>query len=134
MRLYIDGKMSVEQECFLPETLWFATDDSEDTIGVTEACVCLEAHEFKSKTEGLSFSCRWKGVTFCREEDGAYTESDDFSVEEFLQYITERKMRLRNMSAYYDQAVDITVESVVIIDSKGRYTLEPGLFDVIEFA
>ena len=133
MRLYINGKMSVEQECFHPSVLWFSTGEAEETDYVSKDCVCLEAYESESHIEGREFSCRWKGVDFRREVNGEIIEVNPWSTEEFLAYITENKMRLRNVTACYDKPADITIWSVVITDGDKRYDLDPNLFDVIEF-
>lgn len=133
MRIYIDGKMSTKQETFIPATLWFATEDCDDNTEVSEKCLCLDGLSCESCVEDNEFSCRWKGVEIRYYENGEEIETEDFSLEKFISLITEKKMRLENMDAYYDSSVNVTITSLSIVEGDKEYEFDVSLADEIEF-
>ena len=121
MRAYINGRLSESQSCFLPDTLWFSSDDADDNTCVSFECCCLIGHTIEGAA-GASFSTRWKGVSFSHlTEEGDLIETEEFSISEFLSYINERKFRLTNMDAYLDKDTSVYVEELILVDSAERY-------------
>ena len=136
MRIYIDGNLSVPQKSFLPETLWFANENCEDTDYVQGDCICLEGHEIESciSDDGLSFSCRWKGVDLCRNnEDGERYDTEEWEIEEFMQLIAEKGMKLVNMDAYLDTNVKVTITELVIMYGDEKIVFDNDLIQTIVF-
>lgn len=133
MRIYIDGKLSTKQETFIPATLWFATEDCDDNTEVSEECLCLDGLSCESCVEDNEFNCRWKGVEIRYYENGEEIETEDFSLEKFISLITEKKMRLENMDAYYDSSVNVTITGLSIVDGHQEYEFDINLADEIEF-
>lgn len=85
MRAYLDGTLSKEQEIFLPQDLWFSTEECYDNTIVSEDCICVSGLTCESKTENKEFSCRWKGVVLTYiNNDGKEIETEDFTVDKFL--------------------------------------------------
>ena len=133
MRIYLDGKLSTKQETFLPATLWFATEDCDDDTYVSEECLCLDGLTCESCVNGNEFSCRWKGVEIRYIENGKEIETEGFTLDKFISLITEKKMRLSNMEAYYDSDVNVTITGLSIVDGDDRYDFDVSLADEIEF-
>jgi hypothetical protein len=133
MRIYLDGKLSTKQETFIPATLWFATEDCDDNTIVSEECLCLDGLTCESSVDGDEFSCRWKGVEIRYIENGEEIETEDFSLDKFVSLITEKKMRLENMDAYYDSDVNVTITGLSIVEGDKEYEFDVSLADEIEF-
>ena len=133
MRIYLDGKLSTKQETFLPATLWFATDNCDDNTEVSEECLCLDGLFCESCVEDNEFSCRWKGVEIHYDENGEEIETENFTLDKFISLITEKKMRLENMDAYYDSDVFVTITGLNIVDGDKEYDFDVSLADEIEF-
>ena len=95
MRAYLNGTLSVNQETFIPQDLWFSTEECNDNTVGSDNCICVSGLTCESKTEDKEFSCRWKGVllTYVNAE-GKEIETEDFTVDEFLKIIKDKKMRL----------------------------------------
>ena len=133
MRAYIDGVLSTTQETFIPEDLWFATNDCEDNTIVSKDCLCLSGLTCESSVENKEFSCRWKGVEIRYiNSDNQEIETEDFSVEEFLQTIQEKNMRLVNMSAFFDTNVNTTITEFLLVDNESEVRFDIALIDTIE--
>lgn len=133
MRIYLDGKLSTKQETFLPEDLWFATEDCDDNTEVSEECLRLTGLCCESCVDGYEFSVRWKGTEVHYVENGEEIETEDCSLEKFVSLITEKKMRLENMSAYYDSDVNVTITGLTIVEGNKEYKFDVSLADEIEF-
>ena len=133
MRIYLDGKLSTKQETFLPATLWFATENCDDNTEISEECLCLDGLWCESSVDDNEFSCRWKGVEIHYIENGEEIETEDFSLDKFVSLITEKKMRLENMDAYYDSDVFVTITGLSIVDGDNEYEFDVSLADEIEF-
>ena len=131
MRIYINGTLSKEQNTFLPEDLWFATSNCEDDTIVSSDCLCLEGELCESQVEGKTFSCRWKGVSLLHVENGEEIETSDFSVKEFMKLT--QKMRLKNMSAYFDSDTDVHLTEVKLVDAYDEVCFPVERIDDIEF-
>ena len=130
MRAYICGKLSTNQNCFLPASLWFATPDCEYNIELSDKCIRIDGLEIESAVNECEFSCRWKGVELCYINcDGEYIESEDFTVEQFKNILEEKNMSLANMDAYFDSSVNVTVTQFTLVDPESSLKLE---FDDIE--
>lgn len=117
MRAYIDGTLSTHQDCFLPDTLWFSSDEDFDFV-VNEKTIRLDGLECESGIENNEFSCRWKGVEVCYIKDGEYTETEDITVKEIIDMIKEKNMVLINMEAYYDTSVNVKLTKLKLVDDK----------------
>lgn len=115
MRAYIDGTLSTHQDCFLPDTLWFSSDEDFDFV-VNEKTIRLDGLECESGIENNEFSCRWKGVEVCYIKDGEHTETEDITVEEIINMIKEKNMVLINMEAYYDTSVNVKLTKLKLVD------------------
>lgn len=136
MRIYIDGTFSTLQKTFLPEALWFANLSCEDTDYVQENCICLEGHEIESSIaeDGMSFSCRWKGVDLCRcDEGGERYDTEDWTIEEFMQLVNEKGMKLVNMDAYLDCDTKVTITELTIVDGDDKVIFNNDLIQTVEF-
>lgn len=117
MRAYIDGTLSTHQDCFLPDALWFSSDEDFDFV-VNEKTIRLDGLECESGIENNEFSCRWKGVEVCYIKDGEYTETEDITVKEIIDMIKEKNMVLINMEAYYDTSVNVKLTKLKLVDDK----------------
>jgi uncharacterized protein YacL (UPF0231 family) len=133
MRVYLDGKLSTKQETFLPAGLWFATENCDDNTEVSEECLRLDGITCESSVDGNEFSCRWKGTEIHYVKNGEEIETEDFTLEEFVSLITEKKMRLENMDAYYDDEVNVTITGLTIVEGDKEYEFDVSLADEIEF-
>lgn len=134
MKAYIDGVLSTAQETFIPEDLWFATNDCEDNTIVSKDCLCLSGLTCESSVENKEFSCRWKGVEIRYiNSNNQEIETEDFTVEEFLQMIQDKNMRLVNMSAFFDTNVDVTITQFTLVENEKEYIVDCNLIDTIEF-
>lgn len=133
VRIYIDGHLSTKQETFIPATLWFATENCDDNTEVSEECLCLDGLSCESSIDGNKFSARWKGVEIHYIENGEEIDTENFSLDKFVSLITEKKMRLENMDAYYDDDVFVTITSMSIVDGDNEYQFDVSLADEIEF-
>lgn len=133
MRIYLDGKLSTKQETFIPAGLWFATENCDDNTEVSEECLHLDGITCESFVDGNEFSCRWKGTEIHYVENGEEIETEDFSLEKFISLITEQKMRLENMDAYYDSDVNVTITGLSIVEGDKEYEFDVSLADEIEF-
>lgn len=134
MRAYLDGTLSKEQEMFLPQDLWFSTEECNDNTVVSEDCICISGLTCESKTEDKEFSCRWKGVilTYVNDE-GKEVETEDFTVDEFLKMIKDKNMRLTNMSAFFDTDVEVMLTSLVFVEKDKEIEFDISLVDEVEF-
>lgn len=134
MRAYLDGTLSKEQEIFLPQDLWFSTEECNDNTIVSEDCICVSGLTCESKTENKEFSCRWKGVVLTYiNNDGREIETEDFTVDEFLKMIKDKNMRLTNMSAFFDTDVDVMLTKLVFVEKDKETELDIKLVDEVEF-
>lgn len=134
MRAYIDGTLSTLQETFIPEDLWFATDDCDDNTIVSETCMCLSGLTCESSVEENDFACRWKGVVLTYiNENGDEIETEDFTVKEFIQMIKDRNMKLVNASAYFDTNVNMKITELLLADNENKIELDVGEVEEIEF-
>jgi len=133
LRIYIDGTLSTKQETFIPATLWFATENCDDNTEVSEECLCLDSLLCESCVDDLTFSARWKGVTLCYIKDGEEIDTEDFTLDFLVNIIKQKKMRLENMDAYYDDDVLVNITSLSIVDGDDEYRLDISLTDEIEF-
>ena len=134
MRVYIDGTISTKQKTFLPATLWFSTEDCDDNTEISEDCICLEGIECESCVEGNKFTCRWKGAelgALDEDDDEAFTE--DFTVKDFLEIIKTKKMRLTNMSAFYDEENVAKITNLTFVDADREHDFDLSLVDEIDF-
>ena len=131
MRVYLDGTLTAEQETFLPVSLWFATEDCEDNLTVSETCISLEGIESESFIEGNEFSCRWKGVKLSMLDDnGECITTSDFTLKQFAD-IT-KNMRLVNMDVYFDKDTKCQITNFKLVDTKYELTCIEHI-DEIEF-
>lgn len=134
MRAYLDGTLSKEQEIFLPQDLWFSTEECNDNTVVSEDCICVSGLTCESETENKEFSCRWKGVVLTYiNNDGKEIETEDFTVDEFLKMIKDKNMRLTNMSAFFDTDVDVMLTKLVFVEKDKETELDIKLVDEVEF-
>lgn len=134
MRAYLDGTLSKEQEIFLPQDLWFSTEECNDNTIVSEDCICVSGLTCESKTENKEFSCRWKGVVLTYiNNDGKEIETEDFTVDELLEMIKDKNMRLTNMSAFFDTDVDVMLTKLVFVEKDKETELDIKLVDEVEF-
>ena len=134
MRAYIDGILSTHQDVFIPEDLWFATEDCDDNTVVSEDCICLSGLTCESSVNDGEFSCRWKGVEVTYIDDtGKEVETEDFTVGEFFEMIENKSMRLVNASAYFDTDVDVRITEFVLVDGESEEEFDTSLIDEIEF-
>lgn len=117
MRAYIGGTLSTNQDCFLPASLWFTSDEDFDFI-VNEKTIRLDGLEIESSVGINEFTCRWKGVEVCYIKDGEHTETEDITVEEIINMIKEKNMVLINMEAYYDTSVNVKLTKLKLVDDK----------------
>ena len=132
MRVYIDGTISTKQETFIPATLWFATDDCDENTVISEDCICLEGIECESFVEGNEFSCRWKGAELgMLDKDGNEIFTEDFTIKDLLNII--KKMRLANMSAFYDEPNITNITSLTFADANERHDFDLSLVDEVDF-
>lgn len=58
MRAYLDGTLSKEQEIFLPQDLWFSTEECYDNTIVSEDCITYNKKRifigrYKTKQEAV---------------------------------------------------------------------------------
>lgn len=134
MRAYLDGTLSKEQEMFLPQDLWFSTEECNDNTVVSEDCVCISGLTCEFKTENKEFSGRWKGVvlTYVNDE-GREVETEDFTIDEFLKMIKDKNMRLTNMSAFFDTDVEVMLTSLVFVEKDKEIEFDISLVDEVEF-
>lgn len=134
MRAYLDGTLSKEQEIFLPQDLWFSTEECYDNTIVSEDCICVSGLTCESKTENKEFSCRWKGVvlTYINNE-GKEIETEDFTVDELLKMIKDKNMRLTNMSAFFDTDVEVILTRLLFVEKDKEIELDIKLVDEVEF-
>lgn len=135
MRAYIDGTLSTKQQSFLPEDLWFATNDCEDNMDISDTCIRLTGLEIESAVldEGSKFTCRWKGVELSHIDDqGECVETEEFSIEDFKEFVEGKNMRLVNMGTYLDQTVNVKITSLVLVDDDVEYEFDTSCIDEIE--
>ena len=57
MRAYLDGTLSVYQETFIPQDLWFSTEECNDNTIVSNDCICVSGLTCESKTEDKTLFC-----------------------------------------------------------------------------
>lgn len=134
MRAYLDGTLSKEQEIFLPQDLWFSTEECYDNTIVSEDCICVSGLTCESKTENKEFSCRWKGVVLTYiNNDGKEIETEDFTVDELLKMIKDKNMRLTNMSAFFDTDVEVILTRLLFVEKDKEIELDIKLVDEVEF-
>lgn len=141
MRAYIDGNLSrpnnepvLDGDCFIPSTLWFANTEDDYDLEVSETCLRLDAQLTESGVQDSEFSCRWKGIEICYiNDDGVYIETEDFTLEDFVEIIKEKNMNLVNMEAYYDADVNVRLTSLLLVDKGMKYEFDVSNLDEIEF-
>lgn len=126
MRAYLNGTLSVCQETFIPQDLWFSTEECNDNTVVSEDCICVSGLTCESKTEDKEFSCRWKGVilTYVNNE-GKEIETEDFTVDELLKMIKDKNMRLTN--------VEVMLTKLLFVEKDKETELDIRLVDEVEF-
>ena len=134
MRAYLNGTLSVYQETFIPQDLWFSTEECNDNTVVSEDCICVSELTCESKTEDKEFSCRWKGVilTYVNYE-GKEVETEDFTVDELLTIIKDKNMRLTNISAFFDTDVEVMLTKIIFVEKDKETELDIKLVDEVEF-
>lgn len=134
MRLYIDGTLSSPQNCFLPDTLWFSSDENFD-FEVNENTIRLDAINGESSiiNEGNEFTCRWKGIDVCYIKDGEYTETEDITVKDLTDMINQKNMILINMESYYDTPVTVNITDLKLVRGEEQYVFDSDSIDKIEF-
>lgn len=135
MRAYVDGQLSeVQKDSFFIVSLWFANEDSEDNMEISENCFRLDGIFTESTSDVELFSSRWKGVTLCYiNEDGVYTETEDFTLEFLDNMIKEKNMRVVNADGYPSVDVTATIKEFKLVDGENELVIDPGLIDEIEF-
>lgn len=134
MRAYLNGTLSVYQETFIPQDLWFSTEECNDNTVVSEDCICVSGLTCESKTEDKEFSCRWKGVilTYVNNE-GKEVETEDFTADELLTIIKDKNMRLTNISAFFDTDVEVMLTKIIFVEMDKETELDIKLVDEVEF-
>ena len=133
MRAYINGQLSNSQDTFLLASLWFASEDCEDNMEISDKCIRIDGLFVEGTSDTDEFSCRWKGVELCYvNSEGEYIETEDFTVEEFQNLIKEKNMRLVNGDAYFDSNVDVKITEFKLVEEK-EFELDVNLIDEIEF-
>ena len=134
MRAYIEGNLSVEQEMFLPEDLWFANEKCDDNTIVSKDCMSLSGLTCESTVENKEFFCRWKGVVVTYiTDDGVEIETEDLAVKEFIKLLQERKMPFVNASAYFDSDVNVKFTKLILTDNINKIELDISKVEEIEF-
>lgn len=133
MRIYIEGTLSVAQETFLPDELWFSNDECEDNTLTSKNCVCLYGESVDSYVEGKTFTVRWKGVILEKMDNGTIVEINNPAVNEVLAYLKANKMRLTNMTASYDTNVKVNITKFILEDYENRQIFDNEKIDEIEF-
>lgn len=140
MRVYLGGKLSKHQSCFLPDTLWFSRDEDYD-LEVSKNTIKLEGIECESSiydkeeresNKFSSFTCRWKGATlsYINEED-KLEEQENFSIELFKNLI--EGMRLVNMEAFFDTNVNVQLTCLNLTNFHDiDFNFDDKLIDEIE--
>lgn len=134
MRAYLNGTLSNKQETFIPQDLWFSTEDCDDNTIVSEDCICLSGLTCESKVEDKEFSCRWKGVLLTyADERGNEVETEDFAIKEFIQILQEKRMKLVNASAYFDTDVNMKITELILVDANSEIVFDVSEVEEIEF-
>lgn len=133
MRAYLNGRLSCHQETFIPQDLWFSTEECSDNTVVSDDCICVSGLTCESKTEDKEFSCRWKGVilTYVNNK-GKEIETEEFTVDEFLKMIKDKNMRLTNMSAFFDTDVDVMLTELLFVEKDKETEFDIKLVDEVE--
>lgn len=135
MIAYIDGILSKKQDCFLPSSLWFATEDCDDNTDISDTCLRLDGLHTEGKVwDDEHFTCRWKGVELCYiDESGEYVETEEFTPEEFQKIINFKDMRLVNMDVHTDTDLTVTITNFVLLEEEtSLIELDTDLIDKIE--
>lgn len=134
MRAYLNGTLSVYQETFIPQDLWFSTEECNDNTVVSEDCICVSGLTCESKTEDKEFSCRWKGVVLTHiNNEGKEVETEDFTIDELLTIIKDKNMRLTNISAFFDTDVEVMLTKIIFVEKDKETELDIKLVDEVEF-
>ena len=134
MRAYIDGALHPDQETFIIEDLWFATNDCDDNTIVSETCMCLSGLHCESNITNKYFYCRWKGVLLTYiNDDGVEIETEDFTVKEFLKMLEDKDMKLVNANAYFDKDVNAKILKLLLVDNDYEESIDVSEVDEIEF-
>lgn len=134
MRAYIDGTLSVTQNCFLPASIWFYNPDEGFNEEISYKCIRLDGLEVEGGVEGTEFGCRWKGVELCyTNEDGEYIETENFTFEDLTNLIETRKLSEINMDAYYDTNVKAKITKLKLVNGDKSFEFNSEDLNEIEF-
>ena len=135
MRAYIDGELSeVQKDTFFIVSLWFANEECEDNTEVSENCFRLDGIFTESTSDVELFASRWKGVTLCYvNEEGVYTETEDFTLEYLDNMIKEKNMRVVNADGYPSVDATAIIKEFKLVDGENELVIDPELIDEIEF-
>ena len=130
MKVYIEGKLSADMDTFIPEELWFSTEDCEDNTVVSESCFCLSGEYCESSVhDDITFSCRWKGAELSYIKDGKRIDTEDFKIDDVFKMMEEKNMRITNISAYYDDTVYVQLTNISIEDGNISKEFDMELVD-----
>ena len=137
MRVYLEGKLNIDDTGFLPAGLWFASKDHEFDYEVTEDCIMLDGWTIEGWSKDGEFSTRWKTVDLVYiKRDGdttEYVETEEFTLDDFAKMVTEKDLRLVNMDAYFGADATVTVTGLTISDGNDYYEFPVERIDTIEF-
>lgn len=141
MRAYINGKLTKPNResfpddfVFLPSGLWFANSEEDFDFEITDNCMRLDGLYTESSVKNNEFYCKWKGLelNYIDDVDG-YTESQDFTIEDFANLVISKSMRLVNMDAYCDGNINVEITNFELVDSGDSFEFDTDLIDEIEF-
>lgn len=143
MRIYTNGIVSNGEESkFILTDLCFATESCNDPTIQGDDCLILSGQTCEGFVNGKEWSGRIKGVDVFYGND-EYEDYSDFqenctkyTVQEILDILLEKKMKLRNCEGYIEFAreADVKVDSVKLVDKDFEVEIPSELLEEeIEF-